>query len=222
MKEETLSPDRLLPGNRRARIYIQDADGYLHRFTGKDIPGIAIVRGTTYQKNGKWSHATYNVMLADGAHAFELAPALHQSGVFGGCSTYIDAMERVPAPYPIKNFSDWLQSEYPKAFERLNDIAQKLSSLEESEQTDVNVLEIRYGGFTRRSRYLHEAPIILTAPDGRSARIEYINYERKLESDWASILHQERFPGHGGGYVTLHIGCPEGTKWDFEEREEES
>ena len=35
-------------------------------FDGSDIPGVVVVRGTDYAKNGKWSHTTYRLQLADG------------------------------------------------------------------------------------------------------------------------------------------------------------
>lgn len=38
-------------------------------FAGDSIPGIAVVAGTDYRKNGKWSHTTFRLQLAPGVRA---------------------------------------------------------------------------------------------------------------------------------------------------------
>ncbi len=39
------------------------------RFSGKSLPGLVDVRGTSYVKNGKWSHTTFRLELAAGVRA---------------------------------------------------------------------------------------------------------------------------------------------------------
>ena len=41
--------------------------GEIHAFTGNNIPGLVIVLGHDYHKNGKWSNTTYRLKVAPGA-----------------------------------------------------------------------------------------------------------------------------------------------------------
>jgi hypothetical protein len=220
MKTVELTPDELLPGSRRRRIYLQDAAGALHRFLGASIDRVVTVGGSCYEKCGKWSTTMYRCALPDSVEIVTLVRGLHQNGVFSGCMSYEDVIARIGAPRPVSGIAAWLRAEYPVAATKLDEISAQIDALEAEDAAPMHIREVAYGGFTRRQRHLHQAPIIMTAPDGRTARIEYDTRtgERTLTSEWCSLLEHQRLPGHGGGYVTMRIACPEGTRWEFADK----
>lgn len=60
----------------------------IHSFTGKDIPGVVVVKGTDYSKNGKWSHNTFRLLVQNGVRHI----AMHSGWETG---TFAEGLARV-------------------------------------------------------------------------------------------------------------------------------
>jgi len=128
-------------------------------FGGSDIPGVVVVRGTDYTKNGKWSHTTYRLQLADGIRhiagrdGWETGRFAEGLASAAGCKTpdtWADTAKALGVSVP--SAMEFLRSWRPKAAEKLDEVEQALAKLEEvsEQETDSVIVTVSFGSPTNR------------------------------------------------------------------------
>lgn len=129
-------------------------------FHGEDIPGVVVVRGTDYRKNGKWSHTTYRLQIADGIRCI----AGHQGWETGrfveglaaavNCKTpdtWTDTAQALGVSVP--SAMEFLRAFRCQAAENLDEVEQSLAALEEvsEQETDSVIVTVSFGSPTNRA-----------------------------------------------------------------------
>lgn len=131
-------------------------------FVGSDISGVVVVRGTDYTKDGKWSHTTYRLQLADGIRhiagrdGWETGRFVEGLASAVGCATpdtWADTAKALGVSVP--SAMELLRSWRPKAAEKLDEVEQSLAKLEEvseqSEQEDYVIVTVSFGSPSNRA-----------------------------------------------------------------------
>jgi hypothetical protein len=114
--------DGLLPGGRRPTLWLVGG-GEIHHFRGQNIPGVAVIRHSEYEKSGKWSNTTYQIEVSPKYTPVRLVAPLH--GRVWPQATLTDAYEHflslVGRRFAVSRavFEVALEKDFPKAFTRL-------------------------------------------------------------------------------------------------------
>ena len=129
-------------------------------FVGKDILGVVVVRGTDYTKNGKWSHTTYRLQLADGIchiagrDGWETGRFVEGLGAAVGCATP-DTWANVGKALGVSvpSAMEFLRSWRPKAAAKLDEVEASLAKLEEvsKQETDSVIVTVTFGSPSNRA-----------------------------------------------------------------------
>ena len=204
-------------------------------FKGSNIPGFAVIRGSDYRKNGKWSYTTYRLELADGVRAIagmmgwetgRFVEGLHSAVTSRNpIDTWADVANAlgVSVPAAMSCLREWR----PKAAAALDAVDEALDALDEAADAaeadaDIETVVISFGSPTRRQRaggfWVNPKPIT-----GHGGQIRLVESERgwikeniEVAGMIGSVLSVQRANGHGGGYVTVTVAVVPGT-----EKEEE-
>ncbi len=129
-------------------------------FSGMDIPGVVVVRGTDYTKNGKWSHTTYRLQVADsvrhiaGRNGWETGRFVEGLGSAVGCATpdtWADTASALGVSVP--STMEFLRAWRPGAAEKLDEVEESLAKLEEvsEQETDSVIVTVSFGSPTNRA-----------------------------------------------------------------------
>lgn len=94
--------DQLGPRQRRPACLIITEAGNVHRFYGRDIPGIVRVLDAAYVKDGDWSHTTFTCVSGDGSRTYQFRQDF-QSGEYWPQSSWEDALADVRRSAPQVN-----------------------------------------------------------------------------------------------------------------------
>lgn len=196
-------------------------------FDGKNISGVVVVRGTDYTKNGKWSHTTYRLDVADGIRHIA-GRSGWETGRFGeglgsavGCATTDTWAETAKAlGVSVPSTMEFLRGWKPQAAEKLDKVEQSLVALEEvsGQGTDSVTVTVSFGSPTNRAiadgywespktipRYAAE--IRKTDPAGGWAEgnIEVVGIS-------GTILSVKHSAGMHGGYYAVSVAVIPGTE----------
>lgn len=198
-------------------------------FGGSDIAGVVVVRGTDYTKNGKWSHNTYRLQLADGIRhiagmsGWETGRFVEGLGSAIGCATpdtWADTAKALGVSVP--SAMEFLRATRPKAAEKLDEVEQSLAKLEEvSEQgTDSLVVTVSFGSPTNRAIQdgYWESP--KTIP-GYTAEIRLKDSGGWTEGNIevvgisGTVLSVKHSRGMHGGYYAVSVAVIPGTETEI-------
>jgi hypothetical protein len=141
--------DEIASRNRSAWLLLVTPDGKIVRFTGASIPGIVAVIGHDYEKDGKWSHTTYRLEIADGVR-----PIAGHDG-FNSCGFAEGLRDAVHFSRPVDRWADvaealgvslqeaqrFLREWRPKAADALDEVEKALASV--ASTTDKKGPEVR-------------------------------------------------------------------------------
>lgn len=132
-------------------------------FIGEAIPGVAVIRGSDYRKDGKWSHTTYRLELGEGVRAFAGLNGW-ETGRFveGLCSVVggpvIDRWSDVANALGVSvpSAMEFLRAWRPKAAEALDEVDAQLASLDEAADAagavgETETVVVSFGSPTRRA-----------------------------------------------------------------------
>lgn len=194
----------------------------IYVFTGENIPGVVAIVGNSYCKNGRWSENTFRLSIAEGVRTISgragwetgtflegLAAVTHQP-----TNRWVDVSNALGVS--MSKTREWLLDNYPKAASKLDAIEDAIAAIDEAEPEGAETITVSFGSPTRRYRDMGfwDWPIVCTLPDGSV-------YTIKPENGWSSaisnsdrvkILSIEKTAGHGGGYVSVRLACPDGSK----------
>jgi len=199
-------------------------------FAGSDIAGVVVVRGTDYTKNGKWSHTTYRLQLADGIRhiagrsGWETGRFVEGLASAVGCATpdtWADTAKALGVSVP--SAMEFLRSWRPKAAEKLDEVEQSLVKLEEvsEKETDSVIVTVSFGSPTKRAARegYWESPKSIP---GYNAEIRKID----ASGSWAegniavvgisgTVLSVKHSSGMHGGYYGVSVAVIPGTESDI-------
>ena len=128
--------DGLRPRGRSQWLLLVTPAGDVLPFKGTDIPGTVVVRGTSFEKNGKWSNTTFRLVLGTGVRAI--------AGTDGWeTGTFREGLAKATGVSPIDTWEEcaralgatvesakrFLTAWRPKAAEHFNEVEAKLASL---------------------------------------------------------------------------------------------
>lgn len=199
-------------------------------FRGENIPGVVVVRGTDYTKNGKWSHTTYRLELAEsiryiaGYDGWGTGRFVEGLGSAVGCptpDTWPDTASALGVSVP--SAMEFLRSWRPKAAAKLDEVEESLAALEEvsEQETDSVIVTVSFG-----------------SPSNRAAREGYwvspkdipgYNAEIRLrirEQGWTegnievvgitgTVLSVKHSAGMHGGYYAVSVAVIPGTETEI-------
>jgi hypothetical protein len=138
-------------------------------FSGKDIAGVVVVKGTDYEKNGKWSHTTYRLQVADNVRCLAgrmgwekgtLAEGLQKAA---GVDFVVDTWPEVAQCLGISVVSamKFMRENHPKEAEDLDVVERELEKLDDVEHSaQIETTTVSFGGPSNReiSEGYWEAP----------------------------------------------------------------
>lgn len=191
-------------------------------FRGENIPGIVVVRGTDFTKNGKWSHTTYRLELAecirhiagrDGWETGRFVEGLRSAVGGSAIDTWADVANALGVSVPAA--MTFLRSWRPKAAEALDKVDEALSELDDAAEAveteaDTKIVVVSFGSPTRCARAEGFWTNPKSIPAGGELRLI------DTEKGWAAeniavhgvtgkVLSATHASGHGGGYVSVTV-----------------
>ena len=199
-------------------------------FRGQDIAGVVVVRGTDYTKNGKWSHTTYRLQLADGIQhiagrsGWETGRFVEGLASAVGCATpdtWADTAKALGVSVP--SAMEFLRSWRPKAAEELDKVEESLAKLEEvsEQETDSVIVTVSFGSPTNRAirdGYWespktipgYAAEIRLTDPSNgwSEGNISVVGIS-------GTVLSVKHSSGMHGGYYAVSVAVIPGTETEI-------
>lgn len=199
-------------------------------FREENIPGVVVVRGTDYTKNGKWSHTTYRLELANGIRhiagrdGWETGRFVEGLASAVGCKTPDTWMDTANAlGVSVPSAMELLRSWRPKAAEKLDEVEQSLAKLEEvsEQETDSVIVTVSFGSPSNRA--IREG--YWESPKG----IPGYNAEIRLKDrsqGWnegnievvgisGTILSVKHSSGMHGGYYAVSVAVIPGTETEI-------
>jgi hypothetical protein len=158
--------DGLSARSRLSACLVVTADGEVHRFVGKDIPGTVKILNEKFEKNGKWSNTTYYCLSADGTAVISWKQDW-ENGLFWPQSSWQEAIEWVRSQAPLASPASverLIREEWPKAAQKFDENAAAFSQMSQR---------------PTRQRYLLNSAVI-TAPGS----YEYVLLDQDAARDW--------------------------------------
>lgn len=209
--------NKMGPRSRTAWALIVGPGDQVERFTGNSIPGKVAVLGSDFVKDGKWSHTTYRLQLAQGVRFLP--------GRMGwGTGTFVEGLssatgkttDRWPDVANALGVSllaaqEFLREWFPETADKLDQIEADLGSLDEVSPVGAATINVSYGGPTRaaRAKGYWEWPVrVLDEDDVEVGRVSATGEP----SGNVKVLKRNKTSGHGGGYISLMLAVPEGCR----------
>ncbi len=200
-------------------------------FNGSNIPGVVVIRGTDYTKNGKWSHNTYRLELAPGVRAIASRDGWEtgrfveglQSAVSHGSpvDTWADVANALGVSVP--SAMQFLRSWRSKAADALDEVDAALTALDEAAdeaeaEQDTETVVVSFGSPTRRMRAEGFWTNSKSIPN-HDGELRLIDKEKgwtkdniKVAGIIGTVVSATHSSGHGGGYVSVTVAIVPGTE----------
>lgn len=196
-------------------------------FDTKNIPGVVVVRGTDYSKNGKWSHTTYRLELASGIrhisghNGWETGRFVEGLGDAVGCATpdtWADTAKALGVSVP--SAMEFLRAWRPKAADKLDEVEQSLAELEEAsaKQEDSVIVTVSFGAPTNRQiregywespKSIPNFAAEIRLIDSNSGWVEGNISVNGISGTVLSVKHSA---GMHGGYYAVSVALIPGTE----------
>ncbi len=199
-------------------------------FKGETTPGTVVVRGTDYSKNGKWSHTTFRLELAQGVRAIsgrdgwetgKFVEGLRSAVSFGqAIDTWGDVANAmgVSVPSAMQFLKDWR----PKAAEALDQVDMQLEALDAAINKniiiDTETVVVSFGGPTNRAiadGFWKNPKSIF----GHGGEVRLIDAEKGWTKEntqvvglSGAVLSATHASGYHGGYVSVTVAVVPGSE----------
>ena len=202
-------------------------------FNGKDIPDVAVIRGTDYKKNGKWSHTTYRLELAPSVRAIAGHSGWETGRFVEGLASAVKSCGKTPDTWAevanligvsVPSAMDFLRAWKPKAAAKLDEVEQALAGLEEAtgQTEDSLIVMVSFGNPTNRqmAEGWWEAP---KAIPGYNAELRLKDQSEGWLSETnievvgitGTALSVKFSAGMHGGYYAVSVALVPGTETEF-------
>jgi hypothetical protein len=138
MTREIHFNDGMRPGKRVPYLYMFKPGQNVVRFQGVSIPGLCVVTGESYTKQGMWSNTDYIVQIGDETKAFPICNPLHGKA-FENVSS-LDALMRLnKANYgsnvdfskfmTVEEFTAFMIEFFPVTWKKFENVQAQVESL---------------------------------------------------------------------------------------------
>jgi hypothetical protein len=196
------------------------------RFVSSSIDGVVAVVGTSFTRNGKWSHTTYRLLVADGIRAITGLDGWETGRFVEGLQRAVGAsapIDRWPAVAEALGVSvpaamEFLRAWRPKAAEALDEVDVKLELFEAQTDADaaavseVETVVVSFGSPTRRQReegFWHAPKAIPGTDEGEVALIAsdggWVAGNVAVHGVSGVVTDVRQSGGYGGGYVAVTV-----------------
>lgn len=221
--------DKMGSRSRRAWLLLIKGEE-IKDFKGGTIPGIVVVRGTDYSKNGKWSHTTFRLELAQGVRAISgldgwetgrFVEGLRSAVSFGqAIDTWADVANAmgVSVPSAMAFLKEWR----PKAAEALDQVDVELEALDAAVSKDAVVdtetVVVSFGGPTNRAIAdgFWKNPKSITGHGGELRLVDvekgWIKENIQVVGMSGAVLSATHASGYHGGYVSVTVAVVPGSE----------
>jgi len=189
----------------------------VERFERKSIPGKLAVTGQEYEKAGKWSHTTYQLVLAPhvrfipGHMGWETGT--FNEGLAAATLMPTDRWHEVANALGVtqETAREFLQAWVPRAAKRLDKVESDLASLDNATEAGASTVAFSYGNPTRRERSegFWEWPVRILDTHGKE--VGQVSPEGDPSGD-VKVLKRTQHSGHGGGSVSMLLAVPDGCR----------
>ncbi|MEK7655149.1 MAG: hypothetical protein AAB386_00500 [Patescibacteria group bacterium] len=202
-------------------------------FKGETIPGVVVVRGTDYNKNGKWSHTTFRLELAQGVRAVSGSDGWETGKFVEGLRSAVSASKPIDTWADVANAlgvsvpsaMSFLREWRPKAAVALDEVDAQLTALDEAAdkveaKADTETVVVSFGSPTRAQR----ADGFWTSAKGipnHNGELRLINKEKgwikeniKVAGIVGTVMSASHASGYGGGYVSVTVAVVPGTSFE--------
>lgn len=219
-------------GSRSRRAWLLLVKGEkIVNFTGQNIPGVVVIRGTDYRKNGKWSHTTFRLELAQGVQAISgrdgwetgrFVEGLHAAvGFDQPIDRWPDVANAlgVSVPSAMAFLREWR----PAAAEALDEVDAQLEALDEAVNpaavVDTEMVVVSFGSPTNRmiAEGWWKTPKAIPGHD--DAQIALVDPEKgwyegniTVEGIAGTVLSSVHTSGMHGGYYSVTVAVVPGSK----------
>ena len=213
--------------NRRAWLLIIYHDT-ITVFSGQSLPGTVAVVDSRYSKNGKWSHTTYQLELADKVTAIAGTDGWEDGTFREGLaaatgkptSRWFDLANTLGVS--LTSAQQWLRGWRPKAAEHYDEVETMLASVGDIAPSGATEISISFGSPTRklRERGYWSWPISIVTSNGNIvAQLTPEQYQVAGQYGPVAVTNFSQASGHGGGSVTVKLAVPDGCHATHEESE---
>lgn len=193
-------------------------------FKGSNIPGVVVVRGTDYHKNGKWSHTTYRLELGQGVRAISgkdgwetgrFVEGLRSAVSFNSpIDTWADVANAMGVSVP--SAMEFLKEWRPKAATALDEVDAQLSALDDAVDptapvVDTETVVVSFGGPTNRAIAdgFWKNPKSITGHNGELRLIDltkgWTKDNIRVARMIGTVLSATHASGYHGGYVSVTV-----------------
>jgi len=196
-------------------------------FFGETLPGIVVVKGSDYTKQGKWSHHTYRLNLAEGVRhiagqsGWETGRFVEGLGSAVGCPTPDTWAEVAQAMgISVPSAMDFLRSWRPKAAEKLDEVEAALMDLEDAaeEAVDFRKITVSFGNPSNRAMRdgYWESPKPISGYEAEIRLVDstqgWVEGNIELIGISGSVLFVKHSSGMHGGYYAISVAVVPGTE----------
>jgi len=205
----------------------------VHVFSGENIPGVAVVKGESFHKDGKWSFTEYDLSLADNVRSVAGKKGWNNGSFLEGLAEAVS--KETPRIWPevaealgvsVKSARVLLEGHWPSEAKQLDSVEEALEALDNAEYVrsaenpgEIDVFTISFGSPTNRSIAAgYWGDPVLVWLDGEIVGVlepedpKYGHGFRVTEgSERVALLREESSSGMHGGYRTLLIAAPVGS-----------
>lgn len=217
--------DQIGPRERRAWLLLV-ANGRIHRFVGGNIPGIVVVAGEDFVKDGKWSHTTYRLSVSDSAHVIAGRDGWETGRFVEGLRAAVRSAEPLDDWAGVANAlgvtvaeaKRFLGEWRPRAAERLDETEAALIALDEAESDEgegegAEKITISFGSPTGRQRAagFWEWPIRVLVGHEEVGRVTPVDRVYHAQGR-VTLLDVTWGGGYHGGSCSLTLAVPAGAE----------
>lgn len=226
--------DQLGSRSRRAWLLFVK-DGKVYPFAGEGIPGVVAIRGSSYRRDGKWSHTTYRLEVAEGVRTISgkegWETGRFAEGLAGAAGTkaidlWVEMANALEVTVPAAQ--EFLRAWRPKAAEHIDAAEAALEELDRAAEYP-------------RADGAAETAVSFGSPTNREMRVgfwywpvtvtlegETVGTVRPSDGSWYSpvceglvrIIECVQSSGYHGGSVSLRLAVPEGAEVHHRQPEE--
>jgi len=168
---------------------------FIFKFTGKDIPGICVVKNRSFTKAGKWSSNYYELTIAKGFKAIDLREDF-SSGFFVNDVTSLAKIAKELGCEDVQPFAveQFLKSELFGTYKRYLDYLSKVSEME--------AFEANEGGEFIPYTFVREC-----LANRQGDRCLLLNGElfEGVETPEVKIISERYYSGHRGGKTIYEL-----------------
>lgn len=221
--------DEMGSRSRKAWLLLLKGEQVLN-FTVQSIPGVVVVRGTEYKKNGKWSHTTFRLELATGVRAISGYDGWETGKFVEGIRSAVNFSKPIDTWADVANAMgvsvpsamQFLRSWRPKAAEALDQVDVELEALDamvrKDAVVDTETVVISFGGPTNRAiaEGFWKNPKSITDHGGELRLIDvekgWTKENIKVVGMSGAVLSAVHASGYHGGYVSVTVAVVPGSE----------